>query len=152
MDRWGKKYVNWKIRILNVISEYNVSLFSIDSSVSLTSNSLLIHSDMGQAPPPEPTPAPVPIAATNQSTTKTANYTHTRIQIRNQDGSTLTETFEVKESLAAIRLFIQLKQGAAIPFNLMTTFPRRVFTEEDYDKPLYLLGLVPSAVLIVTKA
>lgn len=108
---------------------------------------------MGQAPPVEiAIPTPAPVASTTQTTTKTANnYTHTRIQIRNQDGSTLTETFEVKESLAAIRLFVQLKQGAAIPFNLMTTFPRRVFTEEDYDKPLYLLGLVPSAVLIVTK-
>lgn len=109
---------------------------------------------MGQAPPVIPAPVPVPIATTTQSqtTTKAANYTHTRIQIRAQDGSTLTETFEVKESLAAIRLFVQLKQGSATPFNLMTTFPRRVFTEEDYDKPLYLLGLVPSAVLIVTKA
>lgn len=111
------------------------------------------HSDMGQAPVEVPIPTPAPVATTTQTTTKTANnYTHTRIQIRNQDGSTLTETFEVKESLAAIRLFVQLKQGADTSFNLMTTFPRRVFTEDDYDKPLYLLGLVPSAVLIVTKA
>ncbi|KAG4066019.1 hypothetical protein HA402_001266 [Bradysia odoriphaga] len=107
--------------------------------------------DMGQPAPQSPVAAPAP-TATATPPTKTADYTHTRIQIRNQDGSTLTETFEVKESLAAIRLFIQLKQGADTPFNLMTTFPRRVFTEEDYDKPLYLLGLVPSAVLIVTKA
>lgn len=106
---------------------------------------------MGQPAPQSPAPA-APTATAAATPTKTAEYTHTRIQIRNQDGSTLTETFEVKESLAAIRLFIQLKQGgAAVPFNLMTTFPRRVFTEEDYDKPLYLLGLVPSAVLIVTK-
>lgn len=107
---------------------------------------------MGQKPPEIPLPAPVAAPATPTTPKTAANYTHTRIQIRNQDGSTLTETFEVKESLAAIRLFIQLKQGAATPFNLMTTFPRRVFAEEDYDKPLYLLGLVPSAVLIVTKA
>lgn len=110
------------------------------------------NSDMGQKPPETSSPTTAPVAIMPSSTKTTADYTHTRIQIRNQDGSTLTETFEVKESLAAIRLFIQLKQGDATPFNLMTTFPRRVFTEEDYDKPLYLLGLVPSAVLIVTKA
>lgn len=107
---------------------------------------------MGQASPVNTVPTPTPVVSPAQTATKSASYTHTRIQIRNQDGSTLTETFEVKESLAAIRLFVQLKQGATVPFNLMTTFPRRVFTEEDYDKPLYLLGLVPSAVLIVTKA
>lgn len=108
---------------------------------------------MGQSPAVAPAPPAItPSTIQPQATTKTVNYTHTRIQIRAQDGSTLTETFEVKESLAAIRLFVQLKQGNATPFNLMTTFPRRVFTEEDYDKPLYLLGLVPSAVLIVTKA
>lgn len=105
---------------------------------------------MGQKPAETPAPTPATVTSPTQNTTKT-EYTHTRIQIRNQDGSTLTETFEVKESLAAIRLFVQLKQGASTPFNLMTTFPRRVFTEEDYDKPLYSLGLVPSAVLIVTK-
>lgn len=112
-------------------------------------------SEMGQSPavaPAPPVQTPVQSTTQPQATTKTANYTHTRIQIRAADGSTLTETFEVKESLAAVRLFVQLKQESTIPFNLMTTFPRRVFTEEDYDKPLYLLGLVPSAVLIVTKA
>lgn len=109
---------------------------------------------MGQtSTAPAATPTQVPVArTTTASSAPKADYTHTRIQIRVQDGSTLTETFEVKESLAAIRLFVQMKQGVTTPFNLMTTFPRRVFSEEDYDKPLYLLGLVPSAVLIVTKA
>ncbi|KAJ6645737.1 UBX domain-containing protein 1 [Pseudolycoriella hygida] len=107
--------------------------------------------DMGQTPTVEAsTSAPAP--STTQTATKSANYTHAKIQVRVWDGSVLTETFEAKESLAAIRLFIQLKHGDTIPFNIMTSFPRRVFTDEDYDKPLYLLGLVPSAVLIVTKA
>lgn len=37
------------------------------------------------------------------------------------------------------------------PFSLRTAFPRRLFTEEDMEKPLQELGLVPSAVVIVAK-
>lgn len=84
--------------------------------------------------------------------TPSKEYTQTRIQIRLQDGSTLTETFNVKEQLSAVRVFIQMKTENDEPFGLMTTFPRKVFTAEDYDKPLDILGLVPSAVLIMTKA
>ncbi|XP_055639294.1 UBX domain-containing protein 1 [Toxorhynchites rutilus septentrionalis] len=81
------------------------------------------------------------------------NYSNARIQIRLLDGSTLVETFEAKEQLAAVRLFVQLKLGTnPAPFGLMTSFPRKVFSPEDYDVPLEQLGLVPSAVLIVTKS
>lgn len=79
-------------------------------------------------------------------------YTNARIQVRMLDGSTLVESFDAKEQLAAVRLFVQLKLGPnPAPFGLMTTFPRKVFTAEDFDTPLDKLGLVPSAVLIVTK-
>lgn len=97
---------------------------------------------------------PTPVVAPSLPTgTKTApkDYTHTRIQIRMTDGSSVVESFDVKEQLAAVRLFVQMKQGPTIPFSLMTNFPKRVFTEEDFEKPLEVLGLVPSAVLIVTK-
>lgn len=69
-----------------------------------------------------------------------------------QNGSTLVETFDVKEQLSAVRLFVQLKQGNDEPFGLMTNFPRKVYGDDDFEKPLEALGLVPSAVLIVTKA
>lgn len=80
------------------------------------------------------------------------SYANTRIQIRLLNGNTLVETFDVKEQLSAVRLFIQIKQGIDQPFGLMTNFPRKVYGDEDYEKPLEALGLVPSAVLIVTKA
>lgn len=67
-------------------------------------------------------------------------------------GQALTQSFNVKEPLSAVRLFVQLNQGPDVPFGMMTTFPRKVFADEDYDKPLDALGLVPSAVVIVTKA
>ncbi|XP_062127849.1 UBX domain-containing protein 1 [Drosophila sulfurigaster albostrigata] len=79
-------------------------------------------------------------------------YTETRIQVRLQDGSTLTSEFNVKEPLSAVRVFIQVKTGIETPFALMTSFPRKHFGDDDYEKPLEVLGLVPSAVIIMTKA
>uniref|UniRef100_U5EYS9 Putative ubiquitin regulatory protein n=1 Tax=Corethrella appendiculata TaxID=1370023 RepID=U5EYS9_9DIPT len=91
-------------------------------------------------------------SSSNSSPATPKTYTTTKIQIRFFDGSTLTETFDVKEQLAAVRLFIQLKLGAHVPvFGLMTNFPKKVFKDDDFDTPLEKLGLVPSAVLIVTK-
>ncbi|XP_063699621.1 UBX domain-containing protein 1-B [Culicoides brevitarsis] len=97
-----------------------------------------------QSPPPVVSPPTGP-------KTPAKDYTQTRIQIRMTDGSSVVESFDVKEQLAAVRLFVQMKQGPTIPFSLMTNFPKKVFADEDYEKPLDVLGLVPSAVLIVTK-
>jgi hypothetical protein len=33
----------------------------------------------------------------------------------------------------------------------MTNFPKKVFSDDDYDKPLNMLGLVPAAAVIVMK-
>lgn len=93
-----------------------------------------------------------------QPLAKPKDYTQTRIQIRLLDGSTLQELFDAKEQLSAVRLFIQLKLNIENPtaanFNLITSFPRRVFTDDnnDFDRSLESLGLVPSAVLIVTRS
>ncbi|XP_025912113.1 UBX domain-containing protein 1 isoform X4 [Apteryx rowi] len=73
-------------------------------------------------------------------------------KVRLLDGTSLTQTFKAKEQLAAVRLYVELnRKDGEEPFSLLTTFPRRVFTEEDMEKPLQELGLVPSAVLIVAK-
>lgn len=97
----------------------------------------------GAQPPP---PAPVTQAA------PTRNYDETKIQIRLQDGQKLEQTFKAKEPLSAVRVFVQMnrsdQQG---PIKLMTSFPRKVFTEDDYEKPLEVLGLCPSAVVILSK-
>jgi len=81
------------------------------------------------------------------------NYDETKIQIRLQDGQKLEQTFKAKEPLSAVRVFIQLNSPmlANNPIKLMTTFPRKVFSEEDYEKPLEVLGLCPSAVVILSK-
>jgi len=49
-------------------------------------------------------------------------------------------------------LFIELnhlKNGES--FSLMTAFPKRVFTDEDYQATLRSLGLSPSAAVTVTR-
>ena len=76
------------------------------------------------------------------------------LQIRLPDGSALTNQFGVNEELAAVRLYVDLNRkdgGSAAPFTFMTTFPKKVFSEADMKKSLQGLGLVPSAVLMVTK-
>lgn len=62
-------------------------------------------------------------------------------QIRLTNGQTLTETFNPKEQLSAVRLYIEMHRSDGDgPFSLMTNFPKKVFQEEDYDKPLDILG------------
>jgi len=74
------------------------------------------------------------------------------------NGSTVTQTFLANEQLVAVRLFIELKRAeldvGAVPdpFRIQTNHPRRIFEEDDFEKTLDLLGLVPSAVLMVSKA
>lgn len=63
------------------------------------------------------------------------------LQIRLTNGQALTQAFGSKEPLAAVRLYIQMNrtdgEGA---FSLMTSFPRKVFREEDMERPLTDLG------------
>lgn len=41
-----------------------------------------------------------------------------------------------------MRLFIEMNRTDDNgPFQLMTTFPKKVFTDEDYDTPLDVLGM-----------
>merc|ERR1712013_762167 len=81
------------------------------------------------------------------------DYTETRVQIRLPSGAPLVQAFGVKEPLSAVRLYVQMNRtdGGAGDVKLMTNFPKKVFGDEDYDNTLENLGLVPSAVLIVTK-
>ncbi len=91
--------------------------------------------------------SPAPAAATPQK-----EYDQCRLQIRLPTGQALTQTFGAKESLAAVRLYVEMNRtDDPGPFTLMTSFPRKMFGNDDMEKPLTELGLVPSAVLIVTK-
>jgi hypothetical protein len=53
----------------------------------------------------------------------------------------LTQSFQAKEPLAAVRVYIEMNRtDGQGQFSLMTTFPRKVFSDEDMDKPLSELG------------
>uniref|UniRef100_A0A0F7Z398 UBX domain-containing protein 1 n=1 Tax=Crotalus adamanteus TaxID=8729 RepID=A0A0F7Z398_CROAD len=96
---------------------------------------------------------PVLISSPSQEPPVKREYDQCKIQVRLLDGTSLTHTFKAREQLAAVRLYVELNRqdGGEDPFHLLTSFPRRVFTEDDMEKPLQELGLVPSAVLIVAK-
>lgn len=103
----------------------------------------------GGAPPAAVAKPAAPVAVVEPK----KEYDQCKLQIRLTNGQTLTQTFGAQEELAAVRLFVELNRtDGDLPFTLMTNFPRKVFTDEDYGKPLSALGLVPSAVIILTKA
>ncbi len=80
-------------------------------------------------------------------------YDECRIQVRLTDGKTLVEKFKATEQLAAVRLWVETNRtDDKGHFNLMTTFPRKVYTEEDMMRTLKDLGLVPATSLVVSKA
>lgn len=80
-------------------------------------------------------------------------YDESRIQVRLLDGSTITTVFKAQEPLAAVRVYVQMNSNTpeGQDFTLLSPYPRHVYTELDMEKPLKELGLVPSAVLVVTK-
>lgn len=110
---------------------------------------------MGQAPEaaatsPTASTMPTPVAQVQPPPQK--DYTQARLQIRLTNGQALTQTFGAKEQLAAVRLYVELNRtDGAGPFSLMTNFPKKIFTDDDYNKSLEALGLVPSAVVIVSR-
>ncbi|XP_011314778.1 UBX domain-containing protein 1 [Fopius arisanus] len=93
-----------------------------------------------------------PTTPTSVAPAPKRDYNQTKIQIRLTNGETLTQSFGSKEQLSAVRLYVEMhRTDPPGPFNLMTSFPRKVFQTDDYDAPLDVLGLVPSAVVIVQK-
>ncbi|CAN9515049.1 unnamed protein product [Ophioblennius macclurei] len=101
----------------------------------------------------QPTP-PSPSSPTSQGPPPTKKeYDESRIQVRLLDGSTINTVFKAQEPLAAVRVYVQMNGNTpeGQDFTLISPYPRHVYTELDMEKPLKELGLVPSAVLVVTK-
>lgn len=101
-----------------------------------------------------PTSQESPTSPTGQGPPPTKReYDESRIQIRLLDGSTITTVFKAQEPLAAVRVYVQMNGNTpeGQDFSLLSPYPRHLYTELDMEKPLKELGLVPSAVLVVTK-
>ncbi|NP_997772.1 UBX domain-containing protein 1 [Danio rerio] len=107
-------------------------------------------SSTGLSSPPAEAPALSPPENQGAPPAK-KDYDDCRIQVRLLDGTTLSTVFKAQEPLAAVRVYVQMNGANGQDFNLITPYPRRVYTDLDMEKPLRELGLVPSAVLVVTK-
>jgi len=79
-------------------------------------------------------------------------HTTCKLQFRLTNGSTITGTFQATDTLGTVRGYVhENRTDGSAPFNLMTTFPRKTYTDQDLGTSLEEAGLVPSAVLILTK-
>lgn len=98
--------------------------------------------------PVEAKPVPPPQLVTQEK----KDYDECRIQIRLTDGKTIQQTFRAKEQLAAVRLWIEMNRtDGAGNFNIVQTFPRKIYSDEDMMRTLLDLGLVPASSLIISK-
>lgn len=82
---------------------------------------------------------PTPVQTSNE---------FTRIQFKMPDGSSFHHQFLSKDLLSTVRQYLVINTQIT-NFTLSTSFPRRLFTLNDYDSTLKHLGLSPSSVLLV---
>lgn len=73
-------------------------------------------------------------------------------QFRLTNGSTMTGSFQATDILSTVTDYVSSNRtDGSTPFALMTSFPRKTFSAADMNKTVKDAGLVPSAVLILTK-
>lgn len=78
------------------------------------------------------------------------NATVTRIQFRLPSGNSHTGQFEPASTLRDLRIYVV--ENIELPFRqftMSTSFPRRELTNEEDDKTLLDLELVPTAVILI---
>ncbi|KAK6105205.1 UBX domain family protein [Brugia pahangi] len=94
-----------------------------------------------------------PLPAVNEAPpVKDVDYC--QIQVRLLNGSTIKEKFKPDEPLSHVRLWVEMHckdSMGGVPFTLMTPFPRKIFTDEDMEASIKVLGLMPSANMVVTR-
>ena len=99
-------------------------------------------------------PNNTPTSATPQSSEVKKDYAECKIQVRLTDGKSMVQVFKANEQLAAVRLWIEMNRtdvSDGSKFQLMQTFPRKVFTEDDMAKNLTDLGLTPASSLVISR-
>ncbi|CAI2349696.1 unnamed protein product [Caenorhabditis sp. 36 PRJEB53466] len=79
--------------------------------------------------------------------TKTVQSDRCRLQVRLPDGTTFIEEFPSNDVLNSLVAIIQQKISGS--FEITQTYPRRVFTVDDYNKTYLENQLTPSTALIV---
>lgn len=97
-------------------------------------------------------PRNVGAAAASAAPAPNKNCTVTRIKFRLLDGSSSVAEFPVEATLADVRRHVQQQLVSSSGFSLTSTVHQHPFTPQDNDVSLSNLGLVPSAILIVSNS
>lgn len=89
-------------------------------------------------PSPQPARKPAP------------NSNIARLQFRLPDGNSCTQDFQSTNTLQDVRDYVKSNLNLTFSnFTLSTTFPRREFMNNDLDKTMLELELIPNAVILV---
>lgn len=99
-----------------------------------------------QTAPTETKPSAAPVTPPTTISSDSA-----RIQFKKPNGDSEVVTFDSSMLFADLHLFVKndILQGAVKDFSLATAFPRREFSQVDFDKSLQDLSLTPSATLLI---
>lgn len=91
------------------------------------------------------------VPATCATTSFSTPPNSTRIQFKRPDGSNETCTFDVSMPFQDLHAYVKesVLKNIRDDFTLALSFPRREFTQDDFDKKLSDLNLTPSAVLLI---
>lgn len=97
----------------------------------------------GEAVQEDARPQEAPETSPSKPPAVQQNHSAVKLQIKLSDGNTLVQTFGAKEPLSAVRVYVELNRtDGKAPFALVdnSSFPRKTFSTDDYEKPLELLG------------
>ncbi|ORX88275.1 UBX-domain-containing protein [Anaeromyces robustus] len=83
------------------------------------------------------------------SASESIDYSETSIQIRMPGMPPLVQDFNSSDTLQKVYEFLLSKKPEFSGYSFSTTYPRKVFTEQDKSKTLKELDLVPSSVLVL---
>ncbi|ORY23732.1 UBX-domain-containing protein [Neocallimastix californiae] len=85
----------------------------------------------------------------NSTPSESIDYSETSIQIRCPGMAPLTHDFNSNDTLEKVYEFLLSNKPEFSGYSLSTTYPRKVFTDQDKSKTLKELDLVPSSVLVL---
>ncbi|KAN0034473.1 hypothetical protein ACTFIV_000986 [Dictyostelium citrinum] len=98
-----------------------------------------------KSPPLKKSPEPEPYIPNNDYITKA---TMTTLIFKLTNGETLKAEFSVSDRLKDIKEFIKNNRtDENRPFDMITIYPKHLFTSNEYEKTLLELNLVPSATI-----
>jgi len=87
----------------------------------------------------------------NSTPSESVDYTETSIQIRIPGMPPIVHDFNSTDTLEKVYEFLLSSKPEFAGYSLSTTYPRKVFSEQDKSKTLKELDLVPSSVLVLVK-